>query len=111
VNWCCARGAACAGTSRWLADAPRPSAVACARSSSSCTNPDLYRVVAQSQFVDQAVFRRSYEEFAAGYVKGLRAAEKRGEIRKGDAEVYAWALMGICDMVGRGSHFGMQRPR
>ena len=64
-------------------------------------NPDLYRVVAESQFVDQAVFRRYYEDFAAGYVKGLRAAEKRGEIRKGDAVVHAWALMGISDMVGR----------
>lgn len=64
-------------------------------------NPDLYRVVAESQFVDPAVFRRYYEEFAAGYVKVLRAAEKRGEIRKGDAEVRAWALMGVSDMVGR----------
>ena len=64
-------------------------------------NPDLYRVVAESQFVDEDVFRRYYEEFAGGYTKGLRAAEKRGEIRKGDAEVRAWALMGISDMVGR----------
>ncbi len=64
-------------------------------------NPDLYRVVAESQFVDQAVFRRYYAEFAAGYRKALSAAEKRGEIRKGDAEVRAWALMGVADMVGR----------
>ena len=49
----------------------RPSAAACALSWSSC------------------------------YRKGLLAAEKRGEIRKGDAEVRAWALMGISDMVGR----------
>jgi hypothetical protein len=46
-------------------------------------------------------FGRYYEEFAGGYRKGLLAAEKRGEIRKGDAEVRAWALMGISDMVGR----------
>jgi AcrR family transcriptional regulator len=64
-------------------------------------NPDLYRVVAESQFVDQAIFRRYYEEFAASYRTGLLAAEARGEIRKGDAEVRAWALMGISDMVGR----------
>jgi AcrR family transcriptional regulator len=64
-------------------------------------NPDLYRVVAESQFVDQAVFRRYYEEFAASYRKGLRAAEAKGEIRKGDADVHAWALMGVSDMVGR----------
>jgi len=64
-------------------------------------NPDLYRVVAESQFVDQAIFRRYYEEFAASYRSGLLTAEARGEIRKGDAEVRAWALMGISDMVGR----------
>jgi AcrR family transcriptional regulator len=64
-------------------------------------NPNLYRVVAESQFVDQAVFRNYYEEFAASYRKGLVAAEAKGEIRKGDAVVHAWALMGISDMVGR----------
>jgi len=64
-------------------------------------NPDLYRVVAESQFVDPAIFRRYYEEFAASYRTGLLAAEAKGEIRPGDAEVRAWALMGISDMVGR----------
>jgi AcrR family transcriptional regulator len=64
-------------------------------------NPDLYRVVAESQFVDPAIFRRYYEEFAASYRTGLLAAEAKGEISKGDAEVRAWALMGISDMVGR----------
>jgi AcrR family transcriptional regulator len=64
-------------------------------------NTDLYRVVAESQFIDPAVFQRYYEDFAASYRDGLRAAEGRGEIRKGDAEVRAWALMGVSDMVGR----------
>jgi AcrR family transcriptional regulator len=72
-------------------------------------NPDLYRVVAESQFVDPAIFRRYYEEFAASYRTGLEAAEARGEIRKGDAEVRAWALMGISDMVGR--RFALWEPK
>ncbi|KAB2914589.1 MAG: TetR/AcrR family transcriptional regulator [Hyphomicrobiaceae bacterium] len=72
-------------------------------------NPDLYRVVGESQFVDPAVFRRYYEEFARSYRTGLAAAEKRGEIRKGDAEVRAWALMGISDMVGR--RFAIWEPK
>src|SRR5215475_15379137 len=42
--------------------------------------PDLYRVVAEAQFVDEAVFRRYYEEFVASYRAGLMAAEARGEI-------------------------------
>jgi AcrR family transcriptional regulator len=64
-------------------------------------NPDLYRVVAESQFVDQTIFRRYYEDLAQSYRTALLAAETKGEIRKGDAEVRAWALMGISDMVGR----------
>jgi AcrR family transcriptional regulator len=64
-------------------------------------NPDLYRVVAEAQFVDAAVFQRYYQDFAASYRAGLLAAEARGEILPGDAEVRAWALMGISDMIGR----------
>lgn len=64
-------------------------------------NPNLYRVVAESQFVDPAIHRAYYEEFAAGYRAGLAEAETRGEISAGDAEVRAWALMGVTDMVGR----------
>lgn len=64
-------------------------------------NPDLYRVVAEAQFVDPAVFKRYYQDFAQSYRAGLMAAEARGEITPGDAEVRAWALMGISDMVGR----------
>jgi AcrR family transcriptional regulator len=64
-------------------------------------NPNLYRVVAESQFVDPAIHRAYYEEFAAGYRAGLEEAEARGEISAGDAEVRAWALMGVTDMVGR----------
>jgi AcrR family transcriptional regulator len=72
-------------------------------------NPDLYRVVAESQFIDQAIFRRYYEDLAQSYRTALLAAETRGEIRKGDAEVRAWALMGISDMVGR--RFALWEPK
>ncbi|MBP0573472.1 TetR/AcrR family transcriptional regulator, partial [Mycobacterium tuberculosis] len=65
------------------------------------SRPYLYRVVAESQFVDEAIFKRYYTEFAEGYARVLAAAEARGEISPGDAEVRAWALMGVADMVGR----------
>lgn len=64
------------------------------------TNPNLYRVVAEAQFVDPDVYRRYYEDFARSYGRALRTAARRGEISKGDAEVRAWALMGLSDMVG-----------
>lgn len=63
-------------------------------------NPNLYRVVAEAQFVDPKVYRRYYEDFAKSYSRALRAAARRGEIAKGDADVRAWALMGLSDMVG-----------
>jgi AcrR family transcriptional regulator len=72
-------------------------------------NPDLYRVVGESQFVDETVFRRYYEELAASYRAALNTAEAKGEIRQGDAEVRAWALMGLSDMVGR--RFALWEPK
>ncbi len=63
-------------------------------------NPNLYRVVAEAQFVDPGVYRRYYEDFSKSYSAALRSAARRGEISKGDAEVRAWALMGLSDMVG-----------
>ncbi len=64
-------------------------------------NPNLYRVVAESQFVDEAAYRAYYTDFAASYRSGLEAAVARGEISPGDAELRAWALMGVSDMAGR----------
>lgn len=64
-------------------------------------NPNLYRVVAESQFVDAAVHRRYYVDLAASYAASLAAAVGRGELAPGHAEVRAWALMGVADMVGR----------
>lgn len=63
--------------------------------------PYLYRVVAESQFVDEAIFRQYYMDFAAGYAKALETAAACGEVVPGDAELRAWALMGVADMVGR----------
>jgi AcrR family transcriptional regulator len=64
-------------------------------------NPNLYRVVAESQFVDEVAYRKYYNDFAASYRVALEAAVTRGEISPGDAEVRAWVLMGISDMAGR----------
>jgi len=53
------------------------------------------------QFVDPATHRRYYDDFAESYRIALEAAAERGEIVPGDCDVRAWALMGVCDMVGR----------
>ncbi|MDJ1160043.1 TetR/AcrR family transcriptional regulator [Chelatococcus sp. SYSU_G07232] len=71
-------------------------------------NPNLYRVVEESQFVDPLVHRQYYEDFARSYRAALVAGEKYGEIREGDAEVRAWALMGMAVMLGH--RYGLWDP-
>lgn len=63
-------------------------------------HPGLYRIVQESQFVDPSVYRDYYERIATGYSEDLKTAAARGEIRPGDADVRAWALMGIGHFLG-----------
>ena len=64
-------------------------------------NPDHYRVVEVSQFVDVRAYRKYYTDFARAYRAALAAAEKRGEIRPGNGEVRAWSLMGLAVYLGQ----------
>ncbi len=61
---------------------------------------NLYRIVMESQFVDEAIYRGYYEALAEGYAAGLRRAIERGEVRDVDPEAAAWALMGVAHFVG-----------
>lgn len=61
---------------------------------------NLYRVVMESQFVDESVYRTYYQRLADGYAAGLADAQDRGEVRSGDPESQAWALMGIAHFLG-----------
>jgi AcrR family transcriptional regulator len=60
----------------------------------------LYRIIRQAEFVSPETLRFHYEKITEGYVEGLRAAMGEGEIPEADAEVLAWALMGIGEIVG-----------
>lgn len=63
-------------------------------------HPGLYRIVQESQFVDESVYREYYQRVAHGYAQGLAAAADKGALRPGDAEVRAWAIMGIGHFLG-----------
>lgn len=63
-------------------------------------HPGLYRIVQESQFVDESVFREYYERLAQGYADDLREAATAGEVTPGDAIVRAWAIMGIGHFIG-----------
>ena len=60
----------------------------------------LYRVVRQAEFVDEALYRDYYRAFADGYCAALKGAMDRGEIAPMDPEILAYCLMGIGDFVG-----------
>lgn len=61
---------------------------------------NLYRIVRQAEFVDEAVFRAYYTRFAEGYRSSLRHAQKQGEVGDLNLEALAYALMGISDFLG-----------
>ncbi|HEX8700809.1 MAG TPA: TetR/AcrR family transcriptional regulator [Myxococcaceae bacterium] len=63
-------------------------------------HPNLYRVVRQAEFVDEACYRRYYDRFAKGYVRGLSEAMEAGQVRSMDPESLAYCLMGIGDFLG-----------
>ncbi len=61
---------------------------------------NLYRVVRQAEFVDADAYRRYYERIAEAYAHGLKKAMNADQIGTFDAEVIAYALMGISDFLG-----------
>ncbi len=63
--------------------------------------PAIYRLVEESQFVDPAIYRQYYTDFARSYRKALVAAARKGEVAPGDPEVRAWALMGMAVFLGQ----------
>ncbi len=62
--------------------------------------PLQYRIVEEARFVDPEAYRTYYTEFGKAYADQLEHAVQKGEISQGDAEVRAWALMGIAKALG-----------
>ncbi len=62
---------------------------------------DLYRVVLQAETVDEDIYRWHYRTLADGYVRGLKAAQAKGQVRSDmDPETLAYALMGMAEALG-----------
>ena len=62
--------------------------------------PALYRIVEEARFIDPEAYQAYFSGFADAYREQLSRAVAEGEIRPGDAEVRAWALMGIAKNLG-----------
>lgn len=63
-------------------------------------HPTLYRIIRQAEFVSPEMLRYHYDRLSEGYIEGLRDASAAGEIGELDAEVAAYALMGMGEMIG-----------
>ncbi|HET8612213.1 MAG TPA: TetR/AcrR family transcriptional regulator [Sphingomonas sp.] len=60
----------------------------------------LYGIIDESQFVAADAHRDHYRGIAEGYRASFDAAVERGELRSGDNEVRAWAVMGMNVFLG-----------
>ena len=63
-------------------------------------HPSLYSIVLQSEHVDPEAFHAYYEDLASPYVRGLKDAMRKGEIKDLDAESLAYCLMGLAHIMG-----------
>lgn len=63
-------------------------------------HPALYRIIRQAEFVSPGALRNHYAKIVQGYIAGLEAGQRAGEVRQMDPEVAAWALMGIGELIG-----------
>ena len=63
-------------------------------------HPALYRIIRQAEFISPEMLHYHYDRLSAGYIEALREASDSGEIGALDAEVAAYALMGLGEMIG-----------
>lgn len=60
----------------------------------------IYRIISEAEFVAADAYREHYEGFARAYRRNLERAARKGELRPGDYEAWAWAIMGIAVFMG-----------
>lgn len=61
---------------------------------------NLYQIISEAQFVAEDAYREYYTGFADAYRQNLERAAAGMQIRKGDYEVWAWALIGMSVFLG-----------
>ena len=61
---------------------------------------NLYQIISEAQFVAEDAYRDYYSSFAAAYRENLEQAAQDNDIRSGDFEVWAWALIGMSVFLG-----------
>lgn len=60
----------------------------------------LYKIIWESQFVDEEIFKDYYDSFADRYIKRIKEAQKNKEIVDINPETLAYCLIGITNFIG-----------
>jgi len=60
----------------------------------------IYRIISEAEFVAPKEYRDHYQGFAERYRVNLGRAAVKGELREGDFETWAWAIMGQIVFIG-----------
>ena len=60
----------------------------------------IYRIISEAEFVAPREYRDHYQSFAERYQVNLDSAAAKGELREGDFEIWAWAIMGQIVFTG-----------
>ncbi len=64
-------------------------------------DPLVYKIIWESMFIDESLFRDYYMTFSEDYVHSLEHSVDRGEVRDDiDLETLSYILMGISNFVG-----------
>lgn len=63
-------------------------------------NKEIYRIIDEAEFVDQASYRNHYESTARRILARLQQGADAGELRDDLTEVHAWAIMGMNVFLG-----------
>ena len=59
----------------------------------------IFKIIWQAQFVDMELFTEYYEEFSKGYVRGIKRAQEKGEMRDLDPQVLSYCFIGIANFM------------
>jgi len=61
---------------------------------------EIYRIIDEAEFVDQASFRDHYQSTVDRIVARLRRGAEKGDVRGDVGEVHAWAVVGMNVFLG-----------
>lgn len=76
-------------------------------------HPGSLRIVQEAQFVDEPAYREYYANLATVYSNALSRVSRNSstaDLADNDADVQAWALMGICHFIAMRYCIGADQP-